>query len=88
MRITEPNEPINFSFEGAPMSGRAGEPIAAALMAAGIRVLRYTTGGEPRGLFCGVGLCGECAMVVDGVPGTLACQTPLAEDIEIERQMY
>ncbi|MDP2872786.1 MAG: 2Fe-2S iron-sulfur cluster-binding protein [Bacillota bacterium] len=43
---------VSFTFEGQELSGVAGEPIAAALHAAGVRLLRHTPAGRPRGLFC------------------------------------
>jgi hypothetical protein len=58
--IAEP-ERIDFEFEGARLAGRRGETLAAALTAAGIRELRVTRAGEPRGVFCGMGVCQENA---------------------------
>ena len=80
------NEQVSFPFEGKDLTGFVGEPIAAALMAADVRVFRYTASGQPRGLFCGVGRCGECQMVVDGRPGVLVCTEPLAAGMKVERQ--
>jgi len=49
---------LSFYFDGTRMSACEGETIAAALMAAGQRVFRTTaTKCEPRGLFCGIGVC-------------------------------
>lgn len=53
-----------------------GETIAAALLASGRRVLRRTAlRDEPRGIYCAMGVCGECAMVVNGEPGVRTCVT-------------
>lgn len=53
-----------------------GETIAAALLASGRRALRRTAlRGEPRGVYCAMGVCGECVMVVNGEPGARTCLT-------------
>jgi predicted molibdopterin-dependent oxidoreductase YjgC len=61
--------------------------IAAALLAAGIRVHRYTTKRrEPRGIFCGIGQCTDCVMVVNGVPNVRTCVTQVEKGMVIETQ--
>ena len=46
-----------------------GEPIATVLKAAGVMAHRYTKKEhKPRGIFCAIGRCTDCVMVVDGVP--------------------
>ena len=65
-----------------------GEPIASALIAAGIKTFRITrVMKESRGYFCGIGLCSDCMMVVDGVPNVRTCITPVKEGMKIETQM-
>lgn len=64
-----------------------GEPVAAALYAAGIRTMRYTPKrGQPRGIFCGIGRCNDCKMIVDGVPNVRTCVTPVTEGLHVEMQ--
>lgn len=76
---------VAFTFDGQEMCGYAGEPIAAALMAHGIRVLRRSErNGQPRGIYCGIGHCYECRVTVDGTPGMRACITPVREGIRVE----
>ena len=48
--------------------------------------MRMTRGGAPRGLYCGMGVCFECLVIVDGVPNTRACMTWVRDGMEI-RQM-
>jgi hypothetical protein len=58
--------------------GHAGEPLAVALLAHGVRAFRVMTGsGETRGGFCMIGRCADCLMTVDGVANVRACVTPL-----------
>ena len=55
----------------------AGQTVLAALVAAGQMVCRTTAGGAPRGMFCGMGLCQDCILDIDGVPSQRACMTPV-----------
>jgi sarcosine oxidase subunit alpha len=56
-----------FHFDGHPIQAQTGQTIAIALWAAGIRKLRTSTvQHEPRGMFCGMGVCQECVVSVDG----------------------
>ena len=75
-----------FSFDGEPVRAEVGQTVGAALLAAGHRTLRHTRHGErPRGLFCGIGACFDCLVVHNGVAGTRACLTPVAEGDVVER---
>lgn len=65
--IRRPGEPFTFSFAGREVEAWPGETIAAALLSAGESGLRETRSGTTRGVFCGMGVCGECALLVDGV---------------------
>ena len=78
---------IQIFFERKPLIAREGQTIAGALLSHGIRVFRHTRQGErPRGLFCGIGVCYDCLVVVDGVPNVRACMTPVRRGMRIERQ--
>ena len=73
--------------DGKRIPAITGEPIAAALLAAGIRVMRDTPKtGQGRGVFCGIGRCNDCKMTVDGVPNTRTCITPVREGMTVETQ--
>ncbi len=71
------NEPQHFNIEinGREIDTRPGQTIAAALIAAGILTFRRLADHEPRGLFCGMGVCFDCLVTVDGVPDQRACMT-------------
>lgn len=78
---------VTVTVDGEPVQAHLGETIAAALLAhAGSPALRTTLGGSPRGLYCGMGVCFECLVIVDGVPNTRACVTWVRNGMEI-RQM-
>lgn len=76
---------INIDVDGKMLEAIAGEPIAAALLANGIRICRQTAKkNEPRGVFCAIGQCTDCMMTVDGVPNIRTCVTPACEGMKIE----
>lgn len=78
---------ISFTFDERELKGYEGEPIAAALRAEGIMVHRYTKKRhEPRGIFCAIGRCTDCVMIVNGKPNVRTCITPLAEGMIVQTQ--
>ena len=80
-------EAVEIIVDGKSIKAKEGEPILAALLAQGIIVNRYTAKrNEPRGLFCGIGQCTDCAMTVDGKPNVRTCITPVKEGMKIETQ--
>ncbi|MBO5573753.1 MAG: (2Fe-2S)-binding protein [Clostridium sp.] len=78
---------ITIYYNGQPIEALDGEPIAAALMNAGIKAFRTTQKRhEPRGIFCAIGRCTDCMMVVDGHPNTRTCVTPVRDGMRVETQ--
>ena len=65
--LVQDGERVAIDFEGRVIEGRRGETLAAALTAAGIRDLRLTQSEQPRGIFCGMGVCQECLVEIDGL---------------------
>lgn len=76
---------VRAAFEGEPLEGPAGASVAAALVAAGRPAWRVTREGAPRGLFCGIGVCFDCIVEIDGESGQRACMIPLREGMDIRR---
>ena len=69
------------------MQGCAGEPIAMALKAAGVQIHRYTSKNhKPRGVFCAIGRCTDCVMIVNGKPNVRTCITPLEAGMKVQTQ--
>ena len=78
---------VTIYYNGESLEAFEGEPVASALMAAGIRVMRATAKRrEPRGVFCAIGRCTDCMMIVDGVPNTRTCVTTVHDGMRVERQ--
>ena len=76
---------VNFTFDGQLIEAFEGETIAAALLASGVRTLRQTERkGEPRGLFCNMGICFDCLVDVNGNPNQRACQYQVIDGLEIK----
>jgi NADPH-dependent 2,4-dienoyl-CoA reductase/sulfur reductase-like enzyme len=80
------SDPFAFRFEGRTVPFADGMTIAAALVAAGELGLRQTRDGGHRGIFCGMGVCQECLVAVDGRPGRRACMTAAVPGGEVTRQ--
>src|SRR5687768_6316224 len=80
------NDPpsIDFEFEGRTIDARPGETIAAALIAAGERELRESHLGTRRGLFCGMAVCQECLVTVDGI-ARRACMVLATRGMDVKR---
>ena len=85
-RVTPQREGEVFDFEGRRVETVGGESLGAALLAAGERVCRTTPSGAPRGLFCGIGVCQDCLVTVDGVPNQRACVSAAGSGAIVERQ--
>lgn len=70
--------------DGQPVPARAGWSVAAAARNAGRPALRTSVTGEARGPLCGMGVCFECRVTVDGVPHVRACLEPCRPGMRVE----
>lgn len=78
---------IQFCFNGTELTGREGDTIAAALHAAGIRVLgHHFKSHRPRGFYCAIGNCSSCLMIVNGIPNVRVCVEYLEEGMDVRQQ--
>ena len=74
---------VDFYFDGRLVTGRPGQSVAIALWDAGIRTLRHSPiDGAPRGMFCVIGVCQECVVMIDGVR-TPSCATLVQPGLRI-----
>jgi sarcosine oxidase subunit alpha len=60
-----------------------GAMVSAAVSIAGETAFRRSVSGEPRAPLCGMGICFECRVTVDGRPHVRSCQAPCREGMEI-----
>ncbi|MBS4024383.1 MAG: (2Fe-2S)-binding protein [Clostridia bacterium] len=78
---------VKFAYDGKTLEGYEGEPIAMALKANGVMVHRYTSRhSQPRGVFCAIGRCTDCVMIVDGMLNVRTCIIPLQEGMKVQTQ--
>ncbi|MGA5015878.1 (2Fe-2S)-binding protein [Streptomyces griseoincarnatus] len=68
---------FEVTFDGRPVEALPGRTVAAVLWAADVTSWRTTRdGGRPRGVFCGIGVCFDCLVTVNGRPNQRACLVP------------
>ena len=83
----EPSELCTITVDAQPLEARVGEPILAVLLANGMIATRTTEKySSPRGLYCGIGLCTDCLVTVDGVPNIRSCVTAVRPDMMVSTQ--
>ncbi|PSK96648.1 2Fe-2S iron-sulfur cluster protein [Haloactinopolyspora alba] len=76
-----------FDFDGRAVPFEPGQTVGAALIADGVRSWRTTRGrARPRGIFCGIGVCFDCLVTVDGAPNRRACLVPATTDLPVRSQ--
>ncbi|MEM1363666.1 MAG: FAD-dependent oxidoreductase, partial [Pseudomonadota bacterium] len=75
-----------FQFEGQAIPAKQGDSIAAALAAAHQPVLGARRSGAARGVFCGMGICHDCLVTVDGLRGQRACMTEVQAEMVVSRE--
>ena len=76
-------EAVTLTINGRPVRVPGGTVVAVALALAGESRFRRSVAGHPRGPLCGMGVCFECCVTIDGVPHSRSCQTLCAEGMEV-----
>jgi len=79
-------KPVTIRVNGRPVTAYIGETLFAALLAAGIKTLRHSVKDQTktaRGGFCGMGVCQECRVTVDGFLDRRSCMTEVREGMEV-----
>ena len=77
---------VRLRVDGRPITAYSGETVFAALLAEGIKSLRQPSKGQAetgRGGFCGMGVCQECRVMVDGLPDQRACMIEVRDGMEV-----
>ncbi|WP_407357729.1 (2Fe-2S)-binding protein [Microbacterium sp. LTA6] len=77
---------IRITVDDERFEGRDGQTIAGVLIGAGRIAWRTAQTGE-RGVFCGIGVCHDCLVTVNGLSGVRACQRAAADGDVIEREV-
>jgi predicted molibdopterin-dependent oxidoreductase YjgC len=74
---------LNIRIDKKDCSVPVGISVAAALMANNTKIFRQTAEDEARGLFCGMGVCYDCLVTIDGIPDQRACMTQVREGMRV-----
>ena len=86
-RLPDPARRLAFDFEGETFEARAGDSVAAALLANGVLVFRATpVTGASRSPWCLIGNCHECLVEIDGEPNRQACMIEIRAGVRVRRQ--
>jgi predicted molibdopterin-dependent oxidoreductase YjgC len=81
------SEVVEVAIDGIAFQARAGDSVAAALLAAGHLASRtMPVSGAARGPFCLMGVCFDCLVTIDGVPNQQACMVAVAGGMRIATQ--
>ncbi len=76
-------ETVTLVIDGKPVEMPAGSMVAAAILKAGTIVFRRSAGGQPRGPLCGMGICFECRVTIDGEEHGRSCQTVCRNGMDV-----
>ena len=83
-----PATAVTLKVDGKPIRARAGDTVAAAMLAAGIDHCRTTpVTGAPRAPYCLMGVCFDCLVTIDGVGSRQGCLVPVREGMAVETQL-
>ena len=74
---------VTIQVNGLPVTMPAGSMVAAAVLKAGVSSFRRSVAGQPRGPLCGMGICFECRVTIDGVPHVRSCQTVCENGMDV-----
>lgn len=75
--------PVTLHIHGQPVTVETGTTVAAAMAQAAMPHTRLSVSGQPRAPVCGMGICQECRVRIDGRV-RLACQTRCAPGMQVE----
>ena len=76
-------ETVSLFVNGVAVTMPAGSMVSAAIMSAGVSVFRRSVRGEPRGPLCGMGICFECRVTIDGEAHCRSCQTVCRNGMDV-----
>jgi D-hydroxyproline dehydrogenase subunit gamma len=84
----DPRAAVTIELDGEPLTARAGDTVAAAMLTAGVGHTRTTpVGGKPRLPYCMMGVCFDCLMEIDGMPNRQACLVRVRDGMKVRRQL-
>ena len=81
--MTASARPVTITVDGVAVRAEPGSTVAAALLDSGTRAFRRSPHGDARAPLCGMGICFECRVTIDGVPHRRACLETVAEGMTV-----
>jgi predicted molibdopterin-dependent oxidoreductase YjgC len=76
-------ESVTLVIDGVSVTMPAGSTVAAAILKTGTSLFRRSISGEPRGPLCGMGICFECRVTIDGEAHCRSCQTTCRDGMDV-----
>ena len=77
------SERVSLMVNGIEVTIPAGSMVSAAVVTAGQTLFRRSVTGEPRGPLCGMGICFECRVTIDGEAHCRSCQTVCRDGMDV-----
>jgi D-hydroxyproline dehydrogenase subunit gamma len=77
------NNQVQLRVNGQTITVSPGTVVAAAVARAGVNKFRRSPLGQPRGPLCGMGVCMECRVTIDGRPHSRSCIALCAEGMDV-----
>ena len=74
---------MKLFVNGIPVETPEGSMVSTAVALAAVNVFRRSVSGEPRGPLCGMGICFECRVTIDGHTHCRSCQIPCVAGMEV-----
>jgi sarcosine oxidase subunit alpha len=75
---------VSLTVNGRPIEVSAGAMVSAAVALSGTVAFRRSVTGEPRAPLCGMGICFECRVTIDGRAHAKSCQIPCEQGMEVQ----
>ena len=76
-------ETVTVVVNGVSVTMPAGSMVSAAILKLGVTMFRRSASGEPRGPLCGMGICFECRVTIDGEAHCRSCQTVCRDGMDV-----
>jgi D-hydroxyproline dehydrogenase subunit gamma len=84
--MREPVADVHMTVNGQTIRVAPGVSVAAAMLTAGQAVFRTSVSNQPRGPLCGMGICLECRVIINGLAHQKSCQILCAEGMVVESE--
>lgn len=76
-------ETVTLIVNGVSVAMPVGSMVSAAVLKTGVQTFRRSATGEPRGPLCGIGICFECRVTIDGQAHCRSCQTVCENGMDV-----